>query len=303
MSRFTLKQLAYFAAVAEHGGIAQAARAANISQPAVAFALGKLEDTLGIKLLSRHHARGVEVTPEGREVLALSRRLLRAADDTDKAFRAIAADVTGDLRLGCFHTLAPIYLPGLVKTAGIRHPGVTIQVTEARHDELVAALTDRSIDLALMYAMAIDGSGLAHESVKTLEPYVLLPETHPLATGRAVSMTALADEPYVRFDGPGTAAYFAAILEAAGIDPPVAFTSRSYELVRSAVANGLGFSLLYVRPKTDATYDGKSVACRPIEDDVPTLDVVVAWPKHAGPSSLREVFLVLARAFFAEARE
>ena len=42
MVRFTLKQCRYFLAVADHGGIAQAARALNISQPAIAQALNKL---------------------------------------------------------------------------------------------------------------------------------------------------------------------------------------------------------------------------------------------------------------------
>lgn len=301
MVRYTLKQLAYFSAVAEQGGIAQAARDLNISQPAVAFALDKLEDMLGIKLLARHHARGVELTPEGRDVLALSRRLLQAADETDRAFQAIAAGVTGHLRLGCFHTLAPIYVPGLVNAVRVRHPGVTLDLTEGRHDELIAALKDRTVDIALIYAMDLDDDEVAYESVKTIEPYVLLPAGHPLATQKTVRITALANEPYVLFDWPGTREHFEAILETTGIDPQIVFKSQSYELVRSAVANGLGYSLLYIRPKTDVTYDGKHIACRPIKEPLPKLDIVVAWSNRAGQSSLREVFLDISHEFFTDA--
>ena len=303
MVLYTLKQLTYFSTVAEHGGIAQAARVLNISQPAVAFALDKLEDILGIKLLARRHARGAEVTAEGREVLALARQLLRAADEADRAFQALAADITGHFRLGCFHTLAPIYVPGLIKSVRARHPGITLDVTEARHDELVTALMDRSIDIALMYAMDIDDRALAHETVKTLEPYVLLPEGHPLANQKIVSITALADEPYILLDWAGSREHFEAILRTTGIDPQIAFKSQSYELVRGAVANGLGFSLLYIRPKTDVTYDGKRILCRPIKEQVPALDIVVAWPNSARPSSLRDAFLDLARGFFTDTGE
>ncbi len=63
MVRFTLKQCAYFLAVADQGGIAQAARALNISQPAVAQALDKLEALCDLRLFVRHHARGTELTP------------------------------------------------------------------------------------------------------------------------------------------------------------------------------------------------------------------------------------------------
>ena len=43
MAKLTIKQCSYFVAVAEQGGIAQASRVLNISQPAVAQALDKLE--------------------------------------------------------------------------------------------------------------------------------------------------------------------------------------------------------------------------------------------------------------------
>ena len=50
MVRFTLRQCAYFRAIAEHGGIAQAARALNMSQPSIAQALEKLEEITNLTL-------------------------------------------------------------------------------------------------------------------------------------------------------------------------------------------------------------------------------------------------------------
>lgn len=66
MVKLTLKQCAYFVAVAEQGGIAQASRVLNISQPAVAQALDELEHQFEFRLFDRHHARGTELTPQGR---------------------------------------------------------------------------------------------------------------------------------------------------------------------------------------------------------------------------------------------
>ena len=51
---------------AEQGGIAQAARALNISQPSVAQAIDKLETVTGLVLFERHHARGLTLTMQGR---------------------------------------------------------------------------------------------------------------------------------------------------------------------------------------------------------------------------------------------
>ena len=89
------------------------------------------------------------------------------------------------------------------------------------------------------------------------------------------------------------------MLKSAGIDPPVAFRSQSYEVVRGAVASGLGFSLLSVRPNIDVTYDGAVVACRTIREPVPQTNIVLAWPKNAPSSHLRENFLNLCHEYFA----
>jgi DNA-binding transcriptional LysR family regulator len=303
MARFTLRQLTYFSAVALHGGIAQAARALNVSQPAVAAAIDKLEDQLGIKLFHRMHARGVALTPQGGEALSRARWLLQSADRTAQDFQAIAAELIGHLRFGCYQTLAPFYTPGLVAAMRTRHPGVTLDVSEGRHDEIIPALAGHSLDLALVYAMDLDPHQLAWEHVKTLDPYVLLPAGHPLADQDPISLTALADEPYVMLDWPMTRDYFGSVLEAVGIDPPVAFRSQSYEVVRGAVANGLGFSLLSVRPKLDLTYDGAVVACRAIREPTPPINIVLAWPKDAPQSQLRENFLDLCHEYFTrEAR-
>jgi len=217
MARFTIKQLAYFSAVAQPVKKKQAARDLNVSQPAVASAIDKLEAQLGLKLFERMHARGVALTPQGDEALSRARWLLQSADQTAEDFRAIAAELIGHLRFGCFQTLAPFYAPGLVAAMRLRHPGVTLDVTEGRHDQIVPALGGHSLDVALVYAMKLDPRLLAWEQVKTLEPYVVLPAGHPLANQDPVSLTALAREPYVMLDWPMTREYFASVLQAAGI--------------------------------------------------------------------------------------
>lgn len=299
MARFTLKQLTYFSAVAGHGNIAQAARSLNVSPPAVASAIDKLEQQLDLKLFDRMHARGVALTPQGGEALSRARWLMQSADRTAQDFQAIAAELIGHLRFGCFQTLAPFYTPGLVAAMRARHPGVTLDITEGRHDEIVPALTGHSLDVALVYALELDPDQLSWERVKTLAPYVLLPADHPLAHQDPISLTGLANEPYVMLDWPISREYFGSVLKSAGIDPPVAFRSQSYEVVRGAVASGLGFSLLSVRPKIDVTYDGAVVACRAIREPSPPVNIVLAWPKDAPPSHLRENFLDLCHDYFA----
>jgi len=212
---------------------------------------------------------------------------------------ASAADVLGHLRFGCYHTLAPFYAPGLVAAMRARHPGVTVELIEGRQDALGPGLEAHAIDVALLFTLDLDRSALQWEEVKTLPPYVLLPPDHPLAAQDAVSLAALADEPFVMLDWPAAREYFEAVLHAAGIDPPIAFRTQSFEVVRDAVASGLGFSLLSTRPRTDVTYSGGTVACRAIRERVPPAVAARAWPADAPASPLREKFLEVCHEYFA----
>jgi DNA-binding transcriptional LysR family regulator len=64
-----LRQLRYFAAAANEGSVAGAAKALRLSQPSLSRQLRNFENSLGIQLLERE-SRGVRVTPAGAELLS-----------------------------------------------------------------------------------------------------------------------------------------------------------------------------------------------------------------------------------------
>ena len=113
--QYTLKQLGYLVAVAQYGNISVAARHLFISHPALSTAIAQLESSLGVPLLIRHHARGVSVTPAGRKFLTRARSLLGHANELELLGRELGDSVRGQLIVGCFVTLAPFFLPRLLK--------------------------------------------------------------------------------------------------------------------------------------------------------------------------------------------
>lgn len=301
MVQLTLKQCGYFIAVAEHGGIAQAARALHISQPAVAQALGKLEQILGLRLILRHHARGTELTPQGRAFLRSARDLLRQADRAEAHARALAANLAGTIRFGCFHTIAPFHLARLVKAYGADRPDVQIAVIEAMQDEIVGGIEAGDLDLALTYDMSLEDCVLERRVVARLRPFVLLSDDHPLAARPSVAMAELAREPLVVFDGPSSREYFDGVLRAAGIRPTVSFRSRSLESVRSAVANGFGFSLSVMPAGRDETHGGGRVVSVAIDGKVEPLPVVLVSAAGVTQPPLIEDFAEFCEAYLRNA--
>ncbi|MBS7538144.1 LysR family transcriptional regulator [Ancylobacter lacus] len=298
MVRFTLRQLGYFRAVAEQGGIAAAARALNISQPSVAQALEKLEAVTGLTLFERHHARGLTLTLEGRAFLGHAGALLDGAAQVEREARALAAEAAGEIRLGVFRTLAPFYAADIIRGFAGAAPGVIVRPEEMALTELAEAVRAGTIDAALTYDRGADLSGLARVELAALKPMVVLAEDHRLAGRAALAMEELAQEPYVMLDGPGSRAYFEELLAEGGISPPIAYVSTSIEGVRCAVAAGFGFTLLVMRPHGADTYDGRRVRTLPLTGPVRPLGIVLAT--RPGPSrGLLSRFAAHVAAYFA----
>ncbi len=284
--------------MAEQGGIAQASRVLNISQPAVAQAIDKLEHLFGFRLFERRHARGTELTPQGLIFLRSARDLLRQAERTEHDARAIAADIAGIIRLGCFHTMAPFYLAQIISAHRNAYPEIEIVSSELGQDEIVSSLDAGEIDLALTYDMSLDHCPVERQVVTLLKPFLLLNEQHPRASQSSIYLADMAQEPFVMFEGHSSREYFEGILAAHEISPPVSFNSKSMESVRSAVSNGLGFSLSVMPLKYSDTYGGERVISVPIADEIDSLAIVLVRRQGSVSPRLIEKFSLFCEAFF-----
>lgn len=298
MVRFTLRQCSYFRAVAEHGGIAQAARILNISQPSIAQALEKLEDVTGLVLFDRHHARGLTLTLHGRIFLQHVTRLEQQAKQVEREAAMLAAEASGEIRLGVFWTLSPFYAAELIRTFLDRFPQVIIRQTEMSLADLAASLRESSVDLALTYDRGVDPQGLDFVELASLKPMAVLPASHRLASHDSIDITELAGEPYVMLDGPGSRSYFEELLAEVGINPTISYVSTSMEAVRSAVAAGFGFTLLAMQPPSPATYDGGEVRAVRIENELRPLRIVLASRDGAHRGLLLRHFTDHATSYF-----
>ena len=299
MVRFTLRQCTYFRTVATEGGIAQAARVLNISQPSVAQALDKLEDVTGLVLFDRHHARGLTLTMQGRVFLDHVARLEEQAEQVAREAAALAAETAGEIRLGIFHTLSPFYAAGLIRGFAAVAPGVVVRVREMSLADLAEAARTGAIDVAITYDRGAALDGLTVEVLAELRPMVVLAADHPLAGGSSIALATLAQEPYVMLDGPGSRNYFERLLAEHGLAPTFSFVSPSLEAVRSAVAAGFGFTLLVMRPPSSTTYDGREVKALAIRDAVRPLSIVLASRAAVHHGKIFRQFADHAAAYFA----
>ncbi len=286
MIRITIRQCEYFCAVAKTGGIASAARVLGISQPAVAQAIDKLEDLTGLTLIRRLHARGVELTAQGDEFLRHATELVVRAEETEAAIEKIADHRSGTIRLGCFQSIAPFCLARIVRGYRERAPGVVLNVTEMLQEELSDAVRQGKLDLAILYDLGLDPGQIGWRSLSAAPPYLIVPPGHRLAQATSVSIQEIAEEDYILFDAPRSRDYFFSIFARYGIGPRIAFRSASIESVRCSVANGLGVSILSMRPASNETYDGNHVVPIGIDEELQPTPIVIAHNIARPPDAL-----------------
>lgn len=149
MAEFTLKQLRYFEALAQHLHFGMAADTCSISQPALSMQIKELEEIIGIALFERS-ARQVRLTQFGRVFETRAREILRASDDLSDLARASQSQLTGQLRLGFIPTIAPYLLPKFIANMQRSHREIELNIRETLTPRLIQELSDGRIDAAVV---------------------------------------------------------------------------------------------------------------------------------------------------------
>lgn len=289
MPNFTLRQLEYFVACVDHRSIAAAAKVLNVSQPTISVAIAKLEDQFGIQLLMRHHSQGVSATPNAEKILQSARNLLSHAQDLQNHAASTSTTVSGALRLGSFSALAPTILPSILSAFAQDYPDVGLHLKEGSQEKLISGLYEGHLEMALLYDIDLPDD-LRYVELAQRYPYVALAEGHPLADRADVSLAELAAFPFILLDVVPSRSYFLGLFSAAGVDPKIAYSSPSLELVRGMVGQGLGYSVLVTRPKGDLTHDGHRLVIKPLRDATAPSRIVLASHHNLRPSRIMTCF-------------
>ncbi len=147
-------------------------------------------------------------------------------------------------------------LAGLIAGFKEHFPGINVHILVGDQETLLHGLHSGTIELAISFDIGLTDA-LAATPLATMPPRAVLPPSHPLAAAPELSLADLVDQPFVLMDLPYTREYFLSIFHALGLKPRIAYRSQSFETIRTLVGNGLGYSLLNLRPETDQTYDAR----------------------------------------------
>ena len=281
MRAVELGQLRYLDAIDREGNLRRAAAAVHVSQPALSYALKKLEGELGVRLFDRHPG-GVTATAAGRDVVAEARLVLRRADQLLAVARRHATGQAGILRVGFEATGAGQLTTRSRATFAVRHPGVRVEPKRFDWGEEAEALRDGRCDVAFVW-LPNDLTGLEAEVVH-VEPRVAgLPADHPLAGRESISVLEVKEDALMWTRGAPRAwvDWWAVNPRPDGSTPVWGPTNDNVEEMLEQVAAGDGICFA---PAGMSDYYGRpGLAWVPLTDVEP-LRVALAWAEGAdGP--------------------
>ena len=295
-----LRHLRYFVAVAEELHFGRAAQRLHIAQPPLSQQIRRLEKDLDTSLFHRTNRR-VELTDAGRALLVEARLTLAQAEHAAEVASRAARGEIGQLIIGHMASAELNVFPRLLPAFRKRHPGVELVFQLLGESEQFQMLRDGQIHAGLLRLPASDRV-LTVKSIVREPLVVVLPERHPLARRRSLTVSALRDERCIFFPrrfAPGYYDALMAIFRHAGVEPKVVHDTNRLHTMLSLVATGRGISLT---GKCVGRLARPGVVCRPLSPRVPDIEMGLAYDPR-NPSRLLRAFVAVVDDVFPAARD
>ncbi|ANC03808.1 LysR family transcriptional regulator [Pseudomonas putida] len=176
-----LRDLTYFATIAELGHLGRAAQQLNRSQPALSKSIQRLEESLGARLFQRD-GRRIKLTDAGALLLARGKQLQVSIAETEREVRDFASGLVGNIRLGCAASMAEHLLPQLTASLLERAPQLTLKLSIGQDDMLKDSLRSGRLD-AIICGLIVDDPQFCSYPILQDEAVVVASADHPVFSG------------------------------------------------------------------------------------------------------------------------
>ena len=287
----SLRQIRYFIATANAGQVSRAAMDINVSQSAITAAIKSLEETIGALLFERH-STGVTLTYEGNLFLDQARHIVAAVEEAVRLPRRIREDVRGRVRLVVSYTVAGYFLPAHLARFSRGFPNVEIKLTEADRSDIEEGLIAGTFDLSVMLTSnIINQEDLSYDTLLRSRRRLWVDAHHRFLEHPTVSLQDVAAEPYIMLTVDEASNTAQRYWNRTPYQPKTIFRTSSVESVRSMVANGMGVAVLSDMVYRPWSLEGRRVEVVAVSDQVPTMDVGLAWPNSIEQSEAVKAFV------------
>ena len=271
-----IRQIRYFAAVAESLHFGRAAQRLNVTQPPLSRQVRALEKELGVQLLDRH-SRKAKLTQAGAQFLQDSKAVLVALERACRNARLADEGALGDLTVGFMMHAAYGSVPRLTRRFLDKHPKVQLHLREAMPAAIVEGVLGGEFDAGICFGPGTL-RGLASAAIYREPLCLAVPTGHRLCLQKIVSPRMLVDEPLIcapASTAPGLRTAIADYFARVNREPNIRLETQLQQTIVSLVAAGVGIALV---PRSLEKLGMSDVQFRTIAA-APPVEQVLFWRK------------------------
>lgn len=236
-------QLDCFLAVVEAGSFTRAADRLAVSQPALSRTIKVMEDIIGARLFDRD-TRNVSLTPVGRELTSLAKRVVSEIDGVTGELARFVEGRRGRVTVAALPSVAAALLPQAIVAFSTSSPEVDIRIRDGLSDKVLAAVETGEADFGLTVQSQPDGK-LKHTPLCSDEFGLVCRNDDPLLRCKEPTWSVFKDRPFIAMasDSSVRRATDAAFLQA-GIQTTSLYECSSLSTTGHLIAGGMGISAL-----------------------------------------------------------
>jgi len=245
-----LKNLRYFATLAEELHFGRAAARHNITQSPLSVGIRQLEDELGFRLFQRD-SKHVALTATGQAFLRVAQELLNHSERAVQFGNALAKGRAGHLDIGFTSAMVFRGLGDIISNFENACPDVDFSLHETSSQEQKRLIRAGRLDVAFITVSDASDTrpnqGFANILVCQERFIACLPTRHKLARARSVDLAALCDERFIMFARAASPGHYDQIISmcaAAGFHPKIGLEVRQFLTAAALAGNGLGVSVV-----------------------------------------------------------
>jgi len=283
-----LVSLQIFKAVAESGGITRAAARLHRVQSNVTTRVKQLEASLGAQLFHRRRRR-LELSAEGRTLLAYAERLLALSSEARAALRSGAP--RGVLRIGSLESTAATRLPPVLSRYHLAYPEVRLEMVTGTSGALVGKVLTGELEAAFV-AEPFTAQGLEMQHAFSEELVLIAPKGFAAIS----SARDAAHLPVLAFAaGCSYRLRLESWLGRAGVSPERVMEYGSYHAIVACVAAGCGIAVV-PRSIIRALRPEREVRVHPLPKEIAASTTQLVWRRGHRSAALDALRSALAEA-------
>jgi LysR family hydrogen peroxide-inducible transcriptional activator len=287
-----LNQLRYTVAVAETGNFTRAAERCHVTQPSLSQQVLNLESEVGHKLFHRLGRKAV-LTEAGAVFLERARRILFEVENASREL-SDHAGLGRRISIGAVQTVMPYLITPLIAECRERLPNLQIDTWEDFRRDLVQAVIEGDLDLAVV-PLPVKDHRISIEPLLTEPLLLVVGKHHPFASRASISLDDLAEETFISLgDLSSLAAQTRVFFGDHHFQPRIGYRCAQVATLKLFVSKGLGISILpQIARQAD---DQDTLIYLRITGSEPTREIAVIRHLQRYQSRGAEEFLARLRA-------